>query len=109
MLTIKVVCVGKLKENYLRSAIDEYSKRLSKFCKLDILEIPDEKIPDKLNENIEKEIKLKESTNIIHHLKNDSYNIALDLNGKQYYIYYRWFFRIPSIFIKLVSRKSLLF
>ena len=84
MLTIKVVCVGKLKENYLRSAIDEYSKRLSKFCKLDILEIPDEKIPDKLNENIEKEIKLKESTNIIHHLKNDSYNIALDLNGKQY-------------------------
>lgn len=84
MLTIKIVCVGKLKENYLKMAVDEYSKRLSKYCKLEIIEVPDEKIPDKLNDNIENEIKSKEASNIIRHLKNDSYVIALDLTGKQY-------------------------
>ena len=84
MLTIKLICVGKLKENYLKLAVDEYSKRLSKYCKLDIVELPDEKIPDKINENIENEIKSKECDNIIRHIKNDSYIIALDLNGKQY-------------------------
>ena len=84
MLTIKIVCIGKLKENYLKLAVEEYSKRLSKYCKLDIIELPDEKIPDKLNNNIENEIKLKECNNIMKHIKDDSYIIALDLNGIQY-------------------------
>ncbi len=85
MLTIKIVCVGKLKENYLKSAVQEYSKRLSKYCKLNIVELPDEKIPEKLNESLEEEIKSKECNNIINHIKNDSsYIIALDLNGKEY-------------------------
>ena len=84
MLTIKILCIGKLKETYLKSAIYEYSKRLSKYCKLEILELPDEKIPDKLNANIENEIKSKECSNIIRHIKDDSYIIALDLKGKQY-------------------------
>ena len=84
MLTIKVICIGKLKETFLKSAIDEYSKRLSKYCKLNIVELPDEKIPDRLNESIANEIKSKECSNIIRHLKDDSYIIALDLNGKQY-------------------------
>ena len=84
MLTIKLICIGKIKENYLKAAISEYSKRLSKYCKLEILELPDEKIPDNLNQSIENDIKSKECSNIIRHLKNDSYNIALDLNGKQY-------------------------
>ena len=47
MLTINIICVGKLKEKFFKDAIDEYSKRLSKYCKLNILELPDEKIPDK--------------------------------------------------------------
>lgn len=84
MLTIQIICVGKLKETYLKSAIDEYSKRLSRYCKLDILELPDEKIPDKLNSNLSDEIKSKECNNIIHHIKKDSYVIALDLRGKQF-------------------------
>lgn len=83
MLNIQIICVGKIKETYLRDAINEYSKRLSKYCKLSITELPDEKIPDKLNENISNEIKSKECNNIINHLKKDSYVIALDLNGKQ--------------------------
>ncbi len=84
MLTFKIICIGKIKEDYLKSAIYEYSKRLSKYCKLEILELPDEKIPDKLNSAIENEIKFKECSNIIKHIKSDSYTIALDLNGLQY-------------------------
>lgn len=83
MLNIQIICVGKIKENYLKNAIDEYSKRLSRYCKLQILELPDEKIPDKLNENLSNDIKQKECSNIISHLKKDSYKIALDLSGKQ--------------------------
>lgn len=84
MLTITVVCVGKIKEKFFKDAIDEYSKRLSKYCKLDILELPDEKIPDKINDSIVNEVKEKECKNIINHLKNDSYIIALDLKGKEF-------------------------
>lgn len=84
MLTINVICIGKVKEKFFRDAIDEYSKRLSKYCKLNILELPDEKIPDKLNLNLENEIKNKECENIINHIKKDSYIICLDLKGKQF-------------------------
>ena len=83
MLTINIICVGKIKEKFLKAAIDEYSKRLSKYCKLNILELPDEKIPEKLNPNVENEIKSKECTNIINHIKKDSYVICLDLTGKE--------------------------
>ena len=84
MLTINIICIGKLKETYLKSAIEEYSKRLSRYCKLDILELPDEKIPEKLNVNLSDEIKAKECDNILRHIKKDSYVIALDLKGKQF-------------------------
>ncbi len=84
MLTIQIICVGKLKETYLKEAILEYSKRLSKYIKLDILELPDEKIPDKINNNIMDLVKSKECNNILNHLKKDSYIIALDLKGKQF-------------------------
>lgn len=84
MLNIQIICIGKLKETYLKSAIDEYRKRLSRYCKLEILELPDEKIPDKLNSNLLEAIKFKECNNIMHHIKKDSYLIALDLKGKTY-------------------------
>ena len=83
MLNINIVCIGKIKENYLKDAINEYSKRLNKYCKLNILELPDEKIPDKLNPSIAEEIKNKETNNILNHLKKDSYIICLDLSGKE--------------------------
>lgn len=83
MLNIQLICVGKIKEDYLKNAIEEYRKRLSKYCKLEILELPDEKIPDKLNSTLSDEIKQKECSNIIKHLKKSSYIIALDLGGKQ--------------------------
>lgn len=84
MLNINIICVGKIKEKFFSSAIEEYSKRLSKYCKLDILELPDEKIPDNPNDTIENIVKEKECNNILKHLKKDSYIIALDLKGKEY-------------------------
>ena len=84
MLSINIICVGKVKEKFFKDAIEEYSKRLSKYCKLEINELPDEKIPDKLNDSIINEVKQKECINIINHLKKDSYIIALDLKGKEF-------------------------
>ena len=84
MIKINIICVGKIKEQYLKEAISEYSKRLSKYCNLNIIELPDKKIPDKTNENIEKQIKDLESKDILLHLPKESYNICLDLKGKEY-------------------------
>ena len=84
MLHIEIICVGKLKENYLKDAIAEYSKRLSKYCSLNIVELPDEKLPSSFSEADKYKIIEKESTNILNHIKENSYIIALDLKGKQY-------------------------
>ena len=84
MLNINIVCIGKIKEQYLKDAINEYSKRLSKYCKLKIIELTDEKIPDTLNNNLSEKIKSKECENILNHVNKDSYLIALDLHGKQF-------------------------
>lgn len=83
MLSINIVCVGKIKEDFLKSAINEYSKRLSKYCNLSFTEISDEKLPNKLNDSIINEIKTKECSKIIEHIGKDSYIICLDLKGKQ--------------------------
>ncbi len=84
MLHINIICVGKIKETFFKDAIQEYSKRLSRFCNLSITEIADEKIPDKTNEKVENDIKEKEGNNILSHIKKDSYVIALDLKGKEF-------------------------
>lgn len=84
MLNINIICIGKLKETYLKDAVLEYSKRLQKYCNLTITELSDEKLPNKLNESIIKEIKTKESNKIIQAVKKDSYIMSLDLTGKQF-------------------------
>lgn len=83
MLNINVLCVGKIKENFFKDAIAEYSKRLSKYCHLNIIEIQDEKVPEKLGENAEKDIKNKEARNMLARLPKDTYLICLDLKGKE--------------------------
>lgn len=82
MLHIDVICIGKLKEQYLKDAISEYSKRLSKYCNLNIIELLDEKIPNTNSEKLLYEVKEKECNKIISHIKKDSYVIALDLTRK---------------------------
>ena len=84
MININIICVGKLKENYLKEAISEYSKRLSKYCNLKIIEISDEKLPNKINDNTIEEVKNKEGLKILENIKKDSYVFPLDLNGKQF-------------------------
>ena len=84
MLNINILCIGKIKEKYLKDAIDEYSKRLSKYCKLSIIELPDEKIPNKINDNITNEIKTKECSMLLNNIKKDSYIFCLDLSGKEF-------------------------
>ena len=84
MLNINIVCIGKIKENYLKEAIAEYSKRLSKFCNLNIIELADEKLPNKLNDSVITEIKNKECSKMIQSIKKDSYIMCLDLKGKEF-------------------------
>ena len=84
MLNINIICIGKLKEDYLKDAILEYSKRLSKYCNLSITELPDEKLPSKINSSVIQDIKNKECFKILEHIKRDSYVFCLDLKGKQY-------------------------
>ncbi len=83
MIHINLICIGKLKEKYLKDAIDEYSKRLQKYCKLNIIELNDESLPNKLNNTVIQDIKEKESNKILDTIKGSSYIIALDLEGKQ--------------------------
>lgn len=83
MLNINIICVGKIKEKYLSDAIAEYSKRLSKYCNLNIIELQDEKLPNKIYDSTIQETKTKECKKIINALKKDSYIFALDLTGKQ--------------------------
>ena len=75
---------GKLKEDYLKSAILEYSKRLSKYCILKIIELPDEKVPVGASILEQEKVIKRESDLIASHIKENSYVIALDLKGKQY-------------------------
>lgn len=81
-MNITIISVGKIKENYLKSAIDEYSKRLSKYCKLEIIEVSDEKTPDNASAKEEEMIKEKEGDKILKHLKDSSYVIILAIDGK---------------------------
>ena len=84
MLHIDIICVGKIKEQYLKDAVAEYSKRLSKYCSLTITEISDEQVPNNLNDKLAQNIKQIESNHILSHIKRDSYVICLDLKGKQF-------------------------
>ena len=84
MIHINIICIGKIKENFFKEAIDEYSKRLSKYCNLNILELPDEKIPNNASEKEVIAIKEKEGQNILNNIKNSSYVICMDLKGKQF-------------------------
>ena len=81
-MKITVITVGKIKEKYLKDAIAEYSKRLSRYCKLEILEVADEKTPDGASELVEENIREKEGERILKLIKEDAYVITLEISGK---------------------------
>ncbi|WP_010681335.1 23S rRNA (pseudouridine(1915)-N(3))-methyltransferase RlmH [Acetivibrio cellulolyticus] len=82
-MKITLVVVGKLKEKYLKEGISEYSKRLSRFCELQIVEVDDEQAPENLSEAQEVQVKRKEAERILKKVKDGSALIVLDLKGKK--------------------------
>lgn len=80
-MKITLITVGKIKEKYLKDAIAEYSKRLSKYCKLEIVEVADEKTPDQASENEERQIRQKEGERILRYVKDDAYVFTLEIGG----------------------------
>ena len=83
IMKITLITVGKIKEKYLKDAIAEYTKRLSKYCKLEIIEVADEKTPDNASHVVEHAIRVKEAERILKYVKEDAYVITLEINGKQ--------------------------
>lgn len=82
-MKITLITVGKIKERYFTEAIKEYAKRLSRYCKLEIIEVEDEKTPDQASEAEERQIKEREGERILRVVKKDTYLIALAIDGKK--------------------------
>ena len=83
-MKIKLVTVGKLKEKYLKDGIAEYAKRLGRFCKLEIVELADEKTPDKASELENQQILEKEGNRILAKVSEREFVVALAIEGKQF-------------------------
>ena len=81
-MNIDIICVGKIKEKYLIDAIAEYSKRLSRYCSLKVLEVSDEKTVENASEAVLEKIKLSEAERIIKHIKKDAMVVSLEIDGK---------------------------
>lgn len=81
-MKITVLTVGKVKEKFYRQAIEEFEKRLSRYCKLEIIEVQDEKTPDRASEMEEMQIKEKEGQRLLKYIKEDAWVCALAIEGK---------------------------
>lgn len=84
MINITLIAVGKLKEKYLRDAVDEYYKRLGAFCKINIIEIDEEKIGDNPSSAQIQNVIEKEGQRIIKKIPKSSNIISLCIEGKEY-------------------------
>lgn len=82
-MKITILCVGKIKEKFYREAVAEYGKRLSRYCKLEIVEVADEKTPDGASGLVEEQIKAKEAERMERHLREGAFVCALAIDGKQ--------------------------
>lgn len=83
MLTVNIICVGNLKEKYLKDAVDEYKKRLSAFCKFDIIEIAEQRLSDKPSESEISSALEKEAEKILQKVPKGSAIIPMAIEGKQ--------------------------
>ncbi|MBY0148085.1 23S rRNA (pseudouridine(1915)-N(3))-methyltransferase RlmH [Neobacillus niacini] len=81
-MNILIVTVGKLKEKYLKMGIEEYLKRLNAYAKVEVIEVADEKAPEELSESEMVQVKQKEGERILAKISQDTYVIALAINGK---------------------------
>lgn len=83
-MKITVIAVGKIKEKYYRDALTEYEKRLSRYCKLEIVEVEDEKTPEGASVAEEDRIRGKEAERIFKYVKEDAFVLTLEIAGKMY-------------------------
>ncbi|MEH7303849.1 23S rRNA (pseudouridine(1915)-N(3))-methyltransferase RlmH [Neobacillus drentensis] len=81
-MNISIITVGKLKEKYLKQGIEEYLKRLTAYAKVDVIEVADEKAPEELSELEMVQVKQKEGERILAKISQDTYVIALAIQGK---------------------------
>lgn len=82
-MKISIICVGKIKEKFYREAIAEYAKRLSRYCRLEILEVEDEKTPDRTGDVRKEQILRKEGERLERYIRTDGFLIALAIEGKK--------------------------
>ncbi|QDX91847.1 23S rRNA (pseudouridine(1915)-N(3))-methyltransferase RlmH [Brevibacillus laterosporus] len=83
-MQITIITVGKLKEKYLKEGIAEYTKRLTAYCKMNVVEVSDEKAPEELSATEMEQVKRKEGERILAHIKQDHYVIALAIEGQMW-------------------------
>jgi 23S rRNA (pseudouridine1915-N3)-methyltransferase len=82
IVNISIISVGKLKEKYLKLGIDEFTKRLTPYAKIELMEVPDEKAPEQLSDLEMEQVKQKEGEKILSKISPDTYVIALAIEGK---------------------------
>ena len=82
-MKITILCVGKVKEKFYRDAIGEFTKRLSRYCKLEIIEVADEKTDEQASQNEIDIVKSKEGERLLKNIKDDAYVFCLAIDGKQ--------------------------
>ena len=82
-MKITIACVGRTKEKFYRDAVAEYEKRLSRYCKLEILEVADEKTPDGAGAALEEQIREKEGRRLLEKIREDAFVCALEIEGKR--------------------------
>lgn len=82
-MKISIVCVGKLKERFYREAVDEYVKRLGRYCKPEIIEVPDEKTPEGASPVMEEQIKAREGKRILENLREGAFVCTLEIGGRK--------------------------
>ena len=83
MLSVKVICIGKLKEAFMREASNEYQKRLSRFCAFNIKELPESTLPDEPSQALIDAALKKEGEMILSEIPSGAYSVALCIEGKQ--------------------------
>ena len=83
-MKITIIAVGKVKEKFYRDAISEYEKRLGRYCKLEIIQVEDEKTPDRAGTSLDEAVKRKEADRILKYVREDAFVVVLNIQGKAY-------------------------
>ena len=82
-MNITIVCIGKLKERYWSEAVLEYSKRLSRYCSLEIDELKEEKLPDNASKAEEEQVVVAEGKRLLKRIPDTAYVVTLEIKGKE--------------------------